>query len=162
MIQLNSRVFKITMWLNRRTPELPWVTIYLGWSLEPFSVCDSVFIRISVWAMGSIISSERSIYNINRLFLISCNTKLSDGLTSYPGASYKEIQQKTAMRQAEQDPNLPHKTLTCKFCFGQCPISPLFNRVVGHVKVPAGQVNSRGSLPRIMFCNLCCTLYRFP
>ena len=43
-----------------------------------------------------------------------------------------------AMGQAEQDPDL---------CFGQSPISPLFNRVAGLVEVPAGQVNFGDSLP---------------
>ena len=48
------------------------------------------------------------------------------------------------MGQAEQGPDLPARQVM----LGQIPISPLFERVAWQVKVPAGQVNLRGGLPR--------------
>ena len=45
-----------------------------------------------------------------------------------------------------------------KLCFGQTPISSLYNGVVGQVEVPAGQVNFMPGkaypAQKIMFCNL--------
>ena len=48
------------------------------------------------------------------------------------------------MGQVEQDPDLIAPL--SKQCFGQSPISPLFNWVAGQVEVPAGQVNFRAAL----------------
>ena len=56
------------------------------------------------------------------------------------------IQQKMAIGQAEWNPNLPTWQVMFLAEFLQC-VSPLFYRVAGQVKVLAGQVNFRGSLP---------------
>ena len=48
------------------------------------------------------------------------------------------------MGQAERGPDLPRSASNV---LGPSPILPFFNRVAGQVKVTAGQVNFRGSLP---------------
>ena len=63
--------------------------------------------------------------------------------------SCKGIWQKTAIGQAEQDPNL--LAPSASYVLGRVLAmynSPFFDRVAGQVRVPAGQVNFRGSLPR--------------
>ena len=63
-------------------------------------------------------------------------------ITTAPVASCKGIQQKMAMGQAIQDPDLP-----CSASNVLGKVSPLFYRVAGQVEMPAGQVNLKGSLP---------------
>ena len=58
-----------------------------------------------------------------------------------------EFGKKTAIEQAEQDPNLPARQVMFWVESSQCN-SSLFNRVAGQVEVAAGQNNFRDRMHR--------------
>ena len=105
---------------------------------------------------GSLSDGERS----SKLFCgIVLHIKAACNITTGPVASCECIRQKTAMGQAEQDPDLP---CSASYVLGKVQYHLCLTEWRGRRKCRQGKSTLGAACPakKIMFCNLSCTLKR--